>query len=835
MIPRSCVCCVVVAVLVPDCVPAQAQPAGATPGVYAVESSAQEPFVAAMKFMQADDPKGAAARLAPLAEFGEPKAMFALALLHDLGAGVRLDHEHARTLLERAVARGFGPAIQYLAWKYKVGFGVEEEPAAEKVELITGRAEKIPFGSSDIPSTWLDPRDGQPIPNFGRAFGWMLKAAGEGDVTAMSNLAVVLYGGPWVRANPIGHVTWLRKAAEAGDGPSAQRLSLYHSMGILVAKDEAQAAHWLRRAAEAGVVDAQYSLARDFARGRGGLPVDRKESALWYERAAAQGHVPSMLAFGRLLRDGESVPQDYARACKLFQAAADSGDADGYAELGWMIEKGRGTPRNLSKARDAYRKALELGDDWAGRALGDILRQPELGPTRWDEVLAAYALGAERGSESAMNALGDLHYEGESGPANREEAFLWYERAAREGNGWAQNRVGWMLRQGEGIERDDEEAVSWFRLAAKQGDSTAKANLGYHLTHGLGVERDAVLAGENLVASLKERESGWAAGILQTLVRTASPAEAIALRPVLDPILAEDGTLNPFFARLARSILFEAAEGLRDPEAARVRLEQRAERGDIDALTEACRRTFAGNGLPYDLTAARSWARRMAERDRVMGTIYEATIDIATGDAAARSAAGATLDAIASRGGGFANQTFGYICATGEGLPVDFDRAWVCVEVLAGLGMSRARKALELKATDPQEGLRRCFGAVAAPMPDPLVMAGLVAQRNSLQTLPDSKATPVHQVEPVYPEVLKSAGIEGRVLAEFFVGIEGRTVDVRCVEATHPLFAVATETAIQRWWYSPAREGGKPVRSKVRQVLAFTLGKDSDTQKAEDP
>lgn len=813
----------------------QAQTATPSPAADSIGPSVAEPFDSAMDALRADDARGAAERLAPLAAAGEPRAMFALALLHDIGAGVRLDHPQARALLERAAARDFAPAIQYLAWKYTVGFGVEAEPDGETVQRITRQADQVPSGESGVPALWLELKEGQPVPNFARAFGWMTKAAGQGDVTAMANLASVLLGGPWTRANAIGHVTWLQKAAEAGDGPSAERLSLYYSLGMLVAKDEARAAAWLRRAAEAGVVDAQYSLARDLARGGGGRPADPRESAHWYERAAAQGHVASMLAFGRLLRDGEAVPQDYARACQLFQAAADRGDADGYAELGWMIEKGRGAPYNLAKARDAYRKALELGDDWAGRALGDILQHPELAPTPWDEVRAAYTLGAERGSEAAMNALGDLHYEGKDGrPADPEEAFLWYERAAREGNSWAQNRVGWMLRRGDGIERDDEEAVTWFRLAAKQGNTTAMANLGYHLTHGLGIERDAVAAGENLVASLMERDDRWAVRTLRDLLKSVSPDEAVALRPVLEPILADDPARKPYLARLGLSFLFDGPEGIRDLETARAQLERRAASGAVDALFEVCRRSFAGNGMPYDLAAARAWARRLAERDGTAGAIFEAQFDIATGDAAAREAARAALETFAARGGAFANQTLGYICATGEGVPVDYDCAWACAEVLAGLDLPFVREALALKATDPQEGLRTVFGAVAAPMPDPLVMAGLVAQRNSLQILPDSGVVPVHRVEPVYPGALKSAGIVGSAQVEFVVDLDGRPEEVRCLEATHPLFGVAAETAIQRWWFAPARKDGEPVRTTVRQRLNFTLQGDTDTSEAEE-
>jgi len=812
-----------VALLLLGSAPALAQPADTLPAVEAPALPALEPFAAAMQSLETDEVKAAVDQLGPLVEAGDPRAMFALAVLHDLGAGVRIDHERAGVLLERAATAGFSPAIHYLAWKHKVGFGVADETPAEEVERITRRAEQAPHVESGVPARWLGSRDGEPAPAFGRAFGWMIKASNRSDLTAMLNLATVYLGGPWTRAEPFAHVAWLRKAAEAGDGPSARRLSMYYGLGLIVAEDPKESALWLRRAAEAGDVDSQYSLARDIARGRGGQTRDPREAARWYERAAEQGHVKAMLEFGRLLRDGEVVPQDYARACRLFQAAADQGDADGYAELGWMIERGKGTPRDLRRARDAFRKALELGDDWAGRALGDVLREPEFAPTPWDEVIAAYRLGAERGSETAMNALGALYYDGTGVSRDRAEAFLWYERAARSGHAWAQNRVGWMLREGIGIERDDEEAVSWFRLSAAQGELLARANLGYHLSEGRGVARDPVAACEHLVAGLGSSDSRWAGRVLKSLLASASAEELAAMRPHLVPVFSEVPAPAPPVAQLAISLLFDGPEGLRDPEAARVRLERLAEAGDVEALADACLRSYAGHGLPFDLGAARDWARRLGALRPARGAILEARIDLLEGDDTTREAARATLDRLAGEGDREANQILGYACATGEGLPVDFDRAWRCVEALAAQRMPEAVAALATKAGDPRAGLRRFFGAVADPMPDPAAMAVLVARHQESHPQPDARPTPLHTPAPHYPRVLKSAGITGRVDVEIVVGVDGRPEKVDIVEASHPLFAIAAEAAIQRWWFAPGRVAGEPVHAKVRQVLAFTL------------
>jgi protein TonB len=81
------------------------------------------------------------------------------------------------------------------------------------------------------------------------------------------------------------------------------------------------------------------------------------------------------------------------------------------------------------------------------------------------------------------------------------------------------------------------------------------------------------------------------------------------------------------------------------------------------------------------------------------------------------------------------------------------------------------------------------------------------------------------QVSLRYPDMLRSASVEGEVLAQFVVDTTGR-VDMstfKVLKSTHDLFAQAVKQALQSARYSPAEIGGRKVRQLVQQPFTFAL------------
>ena len=84
-----------------------------------------------------------------------------------------------------------------------------------------------------------------------------------------------------------------------------------------------------------------------------------------------------------------------------------------------------------------------------------------------------------------------------------------------------------------------------------------------------------------------------------------------------------------------------------------------------------------------------------------------------------------------------------------------------------------------------------------------------------------------HAVHPTYPEALRQAEIEGRVVAQFIVDTLGNVEmnTFRVVESSHRLFTDAVRRALPRMHFLPAKLHGHRVRQLVREPFEFNLNR----------
>ena len=78
---------------------------------------------------------------------------------------------------------------------------------------------------------------------------------------------------------------------------------------------------------------------------------------------------------------------------------------------------------------------------------------------------------------------------------------------------------------------------------------------------------------------------------------------------------------------------------------------------------------------------------------------------------------------------------------------------------------------------------------------------------------------------PVYPDVLRQAGVEGYALVSFVVDTAGR-VDVstfKVIRSTHELFSNAVRSALPRMRFLPAEANRTRVRQLVQQPFSFEI------------
>lgn len=80
---------------------------------------------------------------------------------------------------------------------------------------------------------------------------------------------------------------------------------------------------------------------------------------------------------------------------------------------------------------------------------------------------------------------------------------------------------------------------------------------------------------------------------------------------------------------------------------------------------------------------------------------------------------------------------------------------------------------------------------------------------------------------PRYPDILRQAGVEGEVLAQFVVDTTGRA-EVRTfkvLKSSHDLFGTAVKNALPGMRFIPAEVGGRKVRQLVQQPFSFAIAK----------
>ena len=81
--------------------------------------------------------------------------------------------------------------------------------------------------------------------------------------------------------------------------------------------------------------------------------------------------------------------------------------------------------------------------------------------------------------------------------------------------------------------------------------------------------------------------------------------------------------------------------------------------------------------------------------------------------------------------------------------------------------------------------------------------------------------------QPTYPDILRSANVAGRVIAQFVVDTTGRAEmgTFKALESDHELFTAAVKRVLPGWRFIPAETGGRKVKQLVQLPFEFALAK----------
>jgi protein TonB len=80
---------------------------------------------------------------------------------------------------------------------------------------------------------------------------------------------------------------------------------------------------------------------------------------------------------------------------------------------------------------------------------------------------------------------------------------------------------------------------------------------------------------------------------------------------------------------------------------------------------------------------------------------------------------------------------------------------------------------------------------------------------------------------PRYPDMLRQAGVEGEVLAQFVVDTTGRAEanSLKILKSSHDLFIQSVRNALPQMKFIPAEVGGRKVKQLVQQPFTFSITK----------
>ena len=127
-----------------------------------------------------------------------------------------------------------------------------------------------------------------------------------------------------------------------------------------------------------------------------------------------------------------------------------------------------------------------------------------------------------------------------------------------------------------------------------------------------------------------------------------------------------------------------------------------------------------------------------------------------------------------------------------------------------------------LSPTDPRDfprgGVSVAAGASPVAAVDPTATFRADQVERQVAMLPGAPL-------PAYPEALRSAGVEGKVIAQFTVNERGLADadSVRFIRSDNALFEASVRNVLRRMRFTPAEIGGKKVRQLVQMPFVFTL------------
>ena len=228
--------------------------------------------------------------------------------------------------------------------------------------------------------------------------------------------------------------------------------------------------------AHGGNAFAQAWLGDAYATGQG-VKKNLDEAAIWYERAALQGHGGATRVLTSMGVAAGSHPEEMARLFKLWLTGAERGDAIAQRVIGDFYMRGVGVERSTSEAERWLTASVARGDTAAMVLLGGLILENPEEAARFSQAVELFRRAAAHGNTDAEYNLGVCLRRGLGVAPDAKAAERSYRAAAERNHVSAQLALGDFIAESAATDAERREATHWYRRAADSGNTAAKMRL----------------------------------------------------------------------------------------------------------------------------------------------------------------------------------------------------------------------------------------------------------------------------------------------------------------------------------------------------------------------
>ena len=234
-----------------------------------------------------------------------------------------------------------------------------------------------------------------------------------------------------------------------------------------------------------GNSEAQYYLGLMYLGGYG-VKEDPKSAAIWFGKAAKQGHKDAQEYIDDI-QEGEEVEQEIERTERAIKSdlemEADFSIMEPYEIYNIGVDYLNGTggkPVDPEKALEYFLEAAEQGHISAQNNAGTCYYHGKGVEENNAEAEYWYKKAAENGHVPAFSPLAEIYHKGYLGEPDCEKAVYWYEKAATTENNsmvHAQEMLVDLYSDEDEAIADAEKAVYWLQVLAENGNKDAQEKL----------------------------------------------------------------------------------------------------------------------------------------------------------------------------------------------------------------------------------------------------------------------------------------------------------------------------------------------------------------------